>query len=93
VAVHDPEALEEARKHFGDRVTYHRVNYEALENADGLLIVTEWNEFRRPDFPRMKPLMRTPIIFDGRNVYDPDVMRDHGFIYIPMGRAIVRPGQ
>jgi len=93
VAVHDPEALEEARKHFGDRVTYHRVNYEALENADGLLVVTEWNEFRRPDFVRMKRSMRTPIIFDGRNVYDPDVMRDHGFIYIPMGRTVVRPGQ
>src|SRR5262250_3157966 len=75
VAVHDPEALGPARQLFGDRVTYHRVNYEALEGADALLIITEWNEFRRPDFPRMKELLKRPIILDGRNLYDPDVMR------------------
>jgi UDPglucose 6-dehydrogenase len=91
VAVHDPEALGEARKAFGDRVTYHRVNYEALEGADALLIVTEWNEFRRPDFPRMKALLRRPIIFDGRNLYDPEVMREHGFTYLPIGRHVLRP--
>jgi len=90
LAVHDPEALSEARNLFGDRVTYHRTNYEALEGADALLIVTEWNEFRRPDFPRMKQLLRHPIIFDGRNVYDPEVMREHGFTYLPIGRAVVR---
>ena len=90
VAVHDPEALAEARRHFGDRVSYHRVNYEALEGADALLIVTEWNEFRRPDFARMKQLLKKPIIFDGRNVYDPDVMREHGFTYFPIGRTPVR---
>src|SRR5881275_540678 len=72
IAVHDPEALHEARKVFGERVTYHRVNYEALDGADALLIVTEWNEFRRPDFPRMKRLLRRPIIFDGRNLYEPE---------------------
>jgi UDPglucose 6-dehydrogenase len=91
IAVHDPEALNEARKLFGERVTYHRMNYEALEGADALLIVTEWNEFRRPDFPRMKRLLRRPIIFDGRNLYDPEVMREHGFSYFPIGRAVVRP--
>ena len=90
VAVHDPEALAEAKRHFGDRVSYHRVNYEALEGADALLIVTEWNEFRRPDFARMKQLLKKPIIFDGRNVYDPDVMREHGFTYFPIGRTPVR---
>ena len=90
VAVHDPEALAEARKHFGDRVSYHRVNYETLEGADALLVVTEWNEFRRPDFPRMKQLMRRPLIFDGRNIYDPAVMREHGFTYFPIGRSPVR---
>ncbi len=90
LAVHDPEALAEARKVFGDRVTYHRTNYEALQDADALLIVTEWNEFRRPDFPRMKRLLRRPIIFDGRNLYEPDVMREHGFTYLPIGRAVVR---
>jgi len=91
VSVHDPEALNEARKVFGDRVTYHRVNYEALQGADALLIVTEWNEFRRPDFPRMKRLLKRPVIFDGRNLYEPDVMREAGFTYFPIGRGVVRP--
>ncbi len=90
VAVHDPEALSEARNLFGDRVSYHRLNYEALEGADALLIVTQWNEFRRPDFVRMKRLMRQPVIFDGRNLYEPEVMREHGFAYYPIGRAPVR---
>ena len=92
VAVHDPEALGEARKVFADRVSYHRVNYETLKDADALLIITEWNEFRRPDFARMKQLLRQPIIFDGRNLYEPEVMREHGFTYFPIGRASVRPG-
>jgi UDPglucose 6-dehydrogenase len=91
VAVHDPEALTEARKHFGDRVTYHRVNYDTLADADALIIVTEWNEFRRPDFARMKQLLKRPLIIDGRNLYEPDVMREHGFTYLPIGRSVVRP--
>jgi UDPglucose 6-dehydrogenase len=90
VAVHDPEALGEARKHFGERVTYHRVNYDALVGVDALLIVTEWNEFRRPDFERMKAVMKTPVVIDGRNVYDPPVMQQHGFTYLSMGRQPVR---
>jgi UDPglucose 6-dehydrogenase len=90
VAVHDPEALGQAKKVFGDRVTYHRVNYEALAGADALIVVTEWNEFRRPDFERMKQLMRRPIIFDGRYIYEPQVMREHGFTYVSIGRAPVR---
>src|SRR5882724_262134 len=90
VAVHDPEALAQAKRVFGDRVAYHRVNYEALAGVDALLVVTEWNEFRRPDFDRMKQLMRRPLIFDGRNIYEPDVMREHGFTYVPIGRAAVR---
>jgi UDPglucose 6-dehydrogenase len=89
VAVHDPEALREARKFFGDRVSYHEVNYAALEGADALLVVTEWNEFRRPDFARMKKLLRQPVIFDGRNVFDPDDMKELGFVYYPIGRAAV----
>jgi UDPglucose 6-dehydrogenase len=90
VAVHDPEALHEAKKLFGERVSYHRVNYEALAGADALLIVTEWNEFRRPDFPRMRQLMRQPMILDGRNLYEPEVMREQGFTYLPIGRTPVR---
>jgi UDPglucose 6-dehydrogenase len=90
VAVHDPEALGAARTMLGDRVSYHRVNYEALEGADALLIVTEWNEFRRPDFARMKQLLKRPVIIDGRNLYEPEVMRQQGFTYLPIGRAPVR---
>ena len=92
IAVHDPEALGRAREHFGERVSYHRVNYDALVGADALLIVTEWNEFRRPDFARMKTLMKAPIIFDGRNLYEPGVMLQEGFTYYPIGRApVVQP--
>ncbi len=91
VHVHDPEAMKEARRIFGDRVTYHRVNYEALEGADALLIVTEWKEFSRPDFERMRALMKHPVIFDGRNLYDPEDMRRHGFIYYSIGRRPVFP--
>jgi UDPglucose 6-dehydrogenase len=91
VQVHDPEALAEARRHFGDRVSYHAINYEALSGADALLILTEWNEFRRPDFARMKRLLKRPVIFDGRNLYEPDVMRENGFTYFPIGRDVVRP--
>jgi UDPglucose 6-dehydrogenase len=87
IEAHDPESLNEARKVFGDRITYHRLNYDALEGADALLIVTDWNEFRRPDFARMRQLMKTPLIFDGRNLYEHDAMREQGFGYFPIGRA------
>jgi UDPglucose 6-dehydrogenase len=87
IEAHDPESLNEARKVFADRITYHRLNYDALEGADALLIVTDWNEFRRPDFARMRQLMKTPLIFDGRNLYDHDAMREQGFAYFPIGRA------
>jgi UDPglucose 6-dehydrogenase len=89
VAVHDPEAMGRAREIFGERVAYHRGNYDALAEADALLIVTEWNEFRRPDFSRMRTLMKTAVIFDGRNLYEPAVMRQEGFTYYPIGRPAV----
>jgi UDPglucose 6-dehydrogenase len=89
IAVHDPEALARAREVFGDRVSYHRGNYDALPGADALLIVTEWNEFRRPDFARVRELMKSPIIFDGRNLYEPSVMKQEGFMYYPVGRSTV----
>jgi UDPglucose 6-dehydrogenase len=89
VHAHDPEAMHEARKFFGDRITYHRVNYDALEKADALLLVTEWNEFRRPDFDRMRNLMKRPLIFDGRNIYEPEQMRQLGFSYYSIGRRPV----
>jgi UDPglucose 6-dehydrogenase len=93
VRVHDPEALREARRYFGDRVTYHEINYDALQDADALLILTEWNEFRQPDFPRMKVLLKKPpIVLDGRNLYEPDDMRSLGFVYESIGRENVELG-
>jgi UDPglucose 6-dehydrogenase len=84
--VHDPEALENARNYFGDRVTYHKTNYEALKDSDALLILTEWNEFRHPNFQRIKSDLKQPVIFDGRNLYDPDLMKALEIRYYSVGR-------
>jgi UDPglucose 6-dehydrogenase len=89
VNVHDPEALGQARRIFGNRLNYYEVDYEALREADALCIVTEWEEFRQPDFGRMRELMKRPIIFDGRNLYDPLLMREFGFTYFAVGRKAV----
>jgi UDPglucose 6-dehydrogenase len=86
VMAYDPEATKIARGIFGDRIAYASTNYDAIKGADGLVIVTEWNEFRRPDFDRMKTLMRAPIVFDGRNLYTPDEMKQQGFTYYSIGR-------
>lgn len=82
----DPEAMENARKTFGDRITYATSVYDVVEDADALLLVTEWNEFRRPNFERMHSSMKQPIIFDGRNLYDPGRMAKNGFVYYGVGR-------
>ena len=82
----DPEATVEARKIFGDRIVYTTRNYDALDGASALLILTEWNEFRRPDFQRIKELLSEPIIFDGRNIYDPAELEKLGFDYYSIGR-------
>jgi len=84
--VHDPVALAEAKKRLGAKVKYFESNYDALAGAEALVIVTEWNEFRRPDFERMKSLMKQPVIFDGRNIYDPARLREGGFAYYGIGR-------
>lgn len=84
--VHDPEALENARQIFGERVSYHRTNYEALSHADALIILTEWNEFRHPNFQRIKAELKQPVIFDGRNLYDPGLMKALEFRYYSIGR-------
>jgi UDPglucose 6-dehydrogenase len=86
VQAFDPVAMEEARKIFGDRIQYTHRNYDALHGASALLILTEWNEFRRPDFERMRNLLAKPVIFDGRNVYDPADVRKLGFSYYSIGR-------
>jgi UDPglucose 6-dehydrogenase len=87
VQASDPEAVPVAKRIFGNRVAFAAGNYEALKGADCLAIVTEWNEFRRPDFPRMRKLMREPIVFDGRNLYTLDQMKQNGFTYYSIGRA------
>ena len=86
IQAYDPEAMNEAGKLFGDRIHYAPRNYEALRGADALLIITEWNEFRRPNFSRIKELMKSPVIFDGRNIYDPAEVRGLGFTYYSIGR-------
>lgn len=86
VQAFDPEAIETTREVFGDEITYALNLYEALKNADALLICTEWNEFRQPDLERMKTLMRQPVVFDGRNLYNPTEMQNAGFTYFSIGR-------
>ena len=83
----DPKAMGEARKHFGERIRYAANNYDAAQGADGLIIVTEWNEFRRPNFDRLKRLLKNPVIFDGRNLYDPVELAGLGFTYYSIGRS------
>ena len=86
VHVYDPEAMKVARTIFGSKVKYAENSYGALAGADALALVTEWNEFREPDFARMRSTMRTPVIFDGRNIYSPEQIRAQGFTYYSMGR-------
>ena len=86
VHAYDPEATDVAKKHFGSQITYARKSYEALVGADALALVTEWNEFREPDFGRMRKLMKAPVVFDGRNIYNPQQMKAHGFTYFSIGR-------
>ena len=86
VQAYDPEAMDVARGIFGNKVTYAKKSYDALRDADALAIVTEWHEFREPDFTRMRKLMRTPLVFDGRNIYSPQQMQAHGFTYSSIGR-------
>ncbi len=85
LSVFDPVATENARAIFGERVEYAQTDYDALEGADFLVVVTEWNEFRRPSFERIKELMRTPVVFDGRNIYSRKYMERLGFTYYGIG--------
>jgi UDPglucose 6-dehydrogenase len=87
VRVHDPEAIKEARKIFGDRVEYSHNQYDILEGADALTVITDWNEYRNPDFDRIKSALKSPNIVDGRNLYKPQRMAAGGFTYIPLGRC------
>lgn len=88
VQAYDPKAYEQANAMWGDRITYAKNSYEALKDADCLLLLTEWNEFRRPDFDKVKSLMKTPIVFDGRNQYEPERMIQRGFEYTCVGKVV-----
>lgn len=86
VRAFDPVAMENAGRILGDCIEYAAGNYECLDGADALIIVTEWNEFRYPDFEKMKQMLVEPVVFDGRNLYRPDKMAQQGFIYYSIGR-------
>ena len=98
VQAYDPEAARSRGRIFGSRITFADKSYDALKGADALAIVTEWNEFREPDFPRMRKLMRKPVVFDGRNIFMPEQMQAHGFtvlldrqVQLPCAAATRRP--
>jgi UDPglucose 6-dehydrogenase len=86
VRAFDPEAMAVAKRTFKRSITYARSAYDALKGADALLVVTEWNEFREPDFARMKKLLKAPVVLDGRNIFDPKQIRGLGFTYSSIGR-------
>jgi len=93
VVAHDPEAADEAQRYFGDKIAYASTPYDAVDGVDALLIHTEWHPYRHPDFERMRSTMRSPIIFDGRNVFQPEKMRALGFEYHSVGRPPVVPSE
>jgi UDPglucose 6-dehydrogenase len=92
VVVHDPVAMDNVRQQLGDRISYAKGPQEALADAQALVIMTEWGEFRHPDFADMRAAMDEPVIFDGRNLYDPEEVSAAGFTYYSIGRPPARPG-
>lgn len=89
VRAHDPEAMENVRKIFGDKIEYFENPYEAAKDADAIFIATEWPEFRTPDFEKLSGTVKSKVIFDGRNVYELNIMREHGYKYFSIGREVV----
>ena len=88
VIAHDPAAIHETQRRIGSKIKYAETNYEALEGADALVVVTDWNEYRHPDFARIRKALKRPIVIDGRNLYDPAKMASLGFTYDSIGRKI-----
>ena len=91
VVVHDPEAMENVCGIYGDRLTYCDRPLDALDGADALAVMTEWGEFRTPDLAEMRSRMKTPVVFDGRNIFNCNQMRCAGFTYYSIGRPRVQP--
>ena len=90
VATHDPEAMNNVKKVIGDTITYAESQYDTLQDADALVIATEWSEFRTPDFNKISSLLKNKAIFDGRNLFDLKQMEDLGFHYVSIGRRVVK---
>lgn len=86
IQAYDPKAMDEAKMLIGNSIKYAKNSYDALTNADALILVTEWNEFRRPDFEKIKNILKSPVIFDGRNQYEQKRMQERGFEYICIGK-------
>ena len=86
IKAYDPKGMDEAKKIWGDKIFYSENSYSALDGADSLLLLTEWNEFRRPDFDRVRELLKTPVIFDGRNQYNAERLKQRGFEYYCIGK-------
>ncbi len=89
ITAYDPEAVETTKAVIGDKIVYTKTNYDAIKDKDALVIVTEWNEFRNPDLDKIKDLLKNPVIFDGRNLYDLEKMREKKFVYYSIGREAV----
>lgn len=89
VNVHDPEGMKNVEKIMKDKIKYFNTPYEAAENADAIFIATEWPEFRAPDFDRLSSILKEKVIFDGRNLYDLNLMKDLGYSYFSIGREVV----
>lgn len=87
ICAFDPEAMENVKKQAGNKISYANNQYEALTGADALIIATEWNEFRTPDFDKVKHLLKEPVVFDGRNLFPVSDMKEKGFYYDSIGRG------
>jgi UDPglucose 6-dehydrogenase len=90
IQAYDPVAMNEAKHILGDRIKYSQDMYEAVIDADALILVTEWSEFRVPNYKVLNRLMKQKVIFDGRNIYEPSEMKENGFTYYPIGRRVIK---
>jgi UDPglucose 6-dehydrogenase len=86
ICAFDPVAINTAKNIFGDKINYGKSPFDCLKDADALVVITEWNEFRHPDFEEIGRLLKRKVIFDGRNIYNPEKLRNMGFTYYGIGR-------
>jgi UDPglucose 6-dehydrogenase len=90
VKAYDPEAMENVKRNIGDKITYGKTAYDILQNADALIIATEWAEFKNPDLEKIKTMLSKPVVFDGRNIFSLKDMKQNGFYYESIGRPVVK---